>query len=79
LIRGHDVDFRCHKIYSYDGLYKVIGYDLEVGQDGHKVYTFDLERRKDQPPLGCSTGNVCPQIYTTSLDFKSMLLILVLE
>jgi len=51
LIRGHDVDTGWNKIYSYDGLYKVTGYDLEVGQDGHKVYTFDLERMKDQLPL----------------------------
>lgn len=51
LIRGHDVDAGWNKIYSYDGLYKVKNYNLEVGRDGHKVYTFDLERLKGQPPL----------------------------
>ena len=42
LIKGHDVDTGWNKIYYYDGLYKVGGFSLEVGQDGHKVDTFDL-------------------------------------
>ncbi|KAG8385028.1 hypothetical protein BUALT_Bualt04G0180300 [Buddleja alternifolia] len=52
VVRGH----KCQnsyvgKVYTYDGLYKVINYWAEKGVSGFTVYKFRLKRLEGQPPL----------------------------
>ncbi|CAH9116891.1 unnamed protein product [Cuscuta epithymum] len=51
-VRGH----RCQssyvgKVYTYDGLYKVVNYWAEKGISGFTVFKFRLKRLEGQPPL----------------------------
>ncbi|GJU74420.1 histone-lysine N-methyltransferase, H3 lysine-9 specific SUVH4 isoform X1 [Tanacetum coccineum] len=39
------------KLYTYDGLYKVDSYQLDVGKSGFAVYKFRLKRLEGQPKL----------------------------
>ncbi|GJY83325.1 histone-lysine N-methyltransferase, H3 lysine-9 specific SUVH4 isoform X1 [Tanacetum coccineum] len=55
-IRGIPGDKRFHgdtrfKLYTYDGLYKVDSYLLDVGKSGFAVYKFRLKRLEGQPKL----------------------------
>ncbi|KAK1279959.1 Histone-lysine N-methyltransferase, H3 lysine-9 specific SUVH4 [Acorus gramineus] len=61
VIRGHKSDNSyCGKVYTYDGLYKVVKYWAEKGEQGFTVYKFRLKRLEGQPPL---TSN---QVINTS-------------
>ncbi|CAA0823511.1 Histone-lysine N-methyltransferase- H3 lysine-9 specific SUVH4 [Striga hermonthica] len=66
VVRGH----KCRnsyvgKVYTYDGLYKVIQYWAEKGVSGFTVYKFRLKRLEGQPPLTtkevCFTGGRIPK------------------
>nr|GFA06591.1 histone-lysine N-methyltransferase, H3 lysine-9 specific SUVH4 [Tanacetum cinerariifolium] len=55
-IRGIPGDKRFHgdtrfKLYTYDGLYTVDSYQLDVGKSGFAVYKFRLKRLGGQPKL----------------------------
>ncbi|CAI8613494.1 unnamed protein product [Vicia faba] len=61
VIRGHNSrDSYTRKVYTYDGLYKVVNYWAEKGISGFTVYKFRLRRVDGQPTL---TTN---QVYFTS-------------
>lgn len=52
VVRGH----KCQnsyvgKVYTYDGLYKVVDYWADKGVSGFTVYKFRLKRLEGQPPL----------------------------
>ncbi|PIN24226.1 histone H3 (Lys9) methyltransferase SUV39H1/Clr4, required for transcriptional silencing [Handroanthus impetiginosus] len=52
VVRGH----KCQnsyvgKVYTYDGLYKVVNYWADKGVSGFTVYKFRLKRIEGQPPL----------------------------
>ncbi|KAL8474905.1 hypothetical protein ACS0TY_031355 [Phlomoides rotata] len=52
VVRGH----KCQnsyvgKVYTYDGLYRVVKYWAEKGVSGFTVYKFRLKRLEGQPPL----------------------------
>ncbi|KAG9138482.1 hypothetical protein Leryth_012762 [Lithospermum erythrorhizon] len=50
--RGHQCKSSyVKKVYTYDGLYKVVKYWAENGLSGFTVYKFRLERLENQPPL----------------------------
>ncbi|RZC59388.1 hypothetical protein C5167_006691 [Papaver somniferum] len=52
VIRGHKSKHSlCGKVYTYDGLYKVVNYWAEKGISGFTVYKFRLKRLEGQPPL----------------------------
>lgn len=52
VIRGHkNADSYSGKIYSYDGLYKVVDTWADTGCRGHLVYKYRLERLEGQPKL----------------------------
>ncbi|KAL2607911.1 hypothetical protein R1flu_026484 [Riccia fluitans] len=52
LIRGHrDPRGKTGRLYSYDGLYKVINLNYEVGVKGNKVFLFTMVRLPGQGPL----------------------------
>ncbi|KAF3791086.1 Histone-lysine N-methyltransferase H3 lysine-9 specific [Nymphaea thermarum] len=55
--RGHEsANSYCGKVYTYDGLYKVVEYWAEKGVSGFTVYKYRLRRLDGQPPL--TTGQV---------------------
>ncbi|KAG0517903.1 hypothetical protein BDA96_09G128900 [Sorghum bicolor] len=55
VIRGHiEKNSYSGKIYTYDGLYKVVDYCQEKGVQGHLVYKYRLKRLEGQPPLTTS-------------------------
>lgn len=52
VIRGHDsADSYCKRVYTYDGLYKVIKYWTQKGASGFTVFKFRLKRLGGQPTL----------------------------
>ncbi|KAI4325106.1 hypothetical protein MLD38_030530 [Melastoma candidum] len=52
VIRGHEsVNSYCGKVYSYDGLYKVVDYWPEKGISGFTVFKYLLRRMPGQPIL----------------------------
>ncbi|XP_020589554.1 uncharacterized protein LOC110030909 [Phalaenopsis equestris] len=52
VIRGHDsTSSYCGKVYTYDGLYKVIKYWAEKGVSGFTVFKYRLCRLEGQPTL----------------------------
>lgn len=52
VIRGHrSTNSYSGKIYTYDGLYKVVNTWADKGQRGHIVYKFRLQRLDGQPKL----------------------------
>ncbi|GAB4828527.1 Histone-lysine N-methyltransferase, H3 lysine-9 specific suvh4 [Ancistrocladus abbreviatus] len=52
VIRGHEnTSSYCGKVYTYDGLYKVIDYWAEKGVSGFTVYKYRLRRLEGQPKL----------------------------
>lgn len=52
VIRGHKCENSyVGKVYTYDGLYKVVNYWAEKGVSGFTVYKFRLRRCEGQPPL----------------------------
>ncbi|GAQ88286.1 Histone H3 (Lys9) methyltransferase SUV39H1/Clr4 [Klebsormidium nitens] len=52
VIRGHkNVESYTKKVYTYDGIYKVVAWRPEQGESKHIVYKFTLNRLPDQPPL----------------------------
>ncbi|TKY62973.1 Histone-lysine N-methyltransferase, H3 lysine-9 specific SUVH4 [Spatholobus suberectus] len=60
VIRGHESSSSYSgKVYTYDGLYKVVNYWAEKGISGFTVYKFRLRRLEGQPTL---TTN---QVYFT--------------
>ncbi|KAL2952091.1 hypothetical protein AAZX31_19G092300 [Glycine max] len=60
VIRGHESSSSyTGKVYTYDGLYKVVNYWAEKGISGFTVYKFRLRRLEGQPTL---TTN---QVYFT--------------
>ncbi|CAO2150119.1 unnamed protein product [Urochloa humidicola] len=55
VIRGHlDKSSYTNKIYTYDGLYKVVNYLPEKGEQGCLVFKYTLKRLEGQPPLTTS-------------------------
>lgn len=54
VIRGHQkvASSPSTKVYSYDGLYTVESYRMEMGNSGYKVFKFFLRRLPGQPELG---------------------------
>ncbi|KAF8765779.1 hypothetical protein HU200_008288 [Digitaria exilis] len=55
VIRGHvEKSSYSGKVYTYDGLYKVVDYWSEKGVEGHLVFKFRLKRLEGQPPLTTS-------------------------
>uniref|UniRef100_A0ACD5TAH4 Uncharacterized protein n=1 Tax=Avena sativa TaxID=4498 RepID=A0ACD5TAH4_AVESA len=55
VIRGHkDKDSYTGKVYTYDGLYKVVDCLSEKGVRGHFVFKFKLKRLEGQLPLTTS-------------------------
>ncbi|KAG0489924.1 hypothetical protein HPP92_006787 [Vanilla planifolia] len=52
VVRGHEsASSYCGKVYTYDGLYKVIKYWAEKGMSGFTVYKYRLRRLEGQPTL----------------------------
>ncbi|XP_045823256.1 histone-lysine N-methyltransferase, H3 lysine-9 specific SUVH4-like [Trifolium pratense] len=52
VIRGHgSTSSYSRKVYTYDGLYKVVNYWTEKGISGYTVYKFRLRRMDGQPTL----------------------------
>ncbi|GFQ00795.1 histone-lysine n-methyltransferase h3 lysine-9 specific suvh4 [Phtheirospermum japonicum] len=52
VVRGHKcTNSYVGKVYTYDGLYKVVNYWAEKGVSGFTVYKFRLKRLEGQPPL----------------------------
>lgn len=52
VIRGHESSSSYSgKVYTYDGLYKVVSYWAEKGISGFTVYKFQLRRLEGQPTL----------------------------
>ncbi|PWA98204.1 SRA-YDG [Artemisia annua] len=52
VIRGHESKTSyVGKVYTYDGLYKVVNYWAEKGKSGFTVYKFKLKRVPGQPEL----------------------------
>ncbi|CAL9152695.1 histone-lysine N-methyltransferase, H3 lysine-9 specific SUVH4-like [Musa acuminata AAA Group] len=52
VVRGHESqNSYCGKVYTYDGLYKVVKYWAEKGVRGFTVYKFNLKRLEGQPHL----------------------------
>ncbi|KAL3636717.1 hypothetical protein CASFOL_019016 [Castilleja foliolosa] len=52
VVRGHKCkNSYVKKVYTYDGLYKVVQYWSEEGVSGFTVYKFQLKRLEGQPPL----------------------------
>ncbi|XP_028114775.1 histone-lysine N-methyltransferase, H3 lysine-9 specific SUVH4-like [Camellia sinensis] len=52
VVRGHQsANSYVGKVYTYDGLYKVINYWAEKGVSGFTVYKFRLKRLEGQPLL----------------------------
>ncbi|MCL7028112.1 hypothetical protein MKW94_006286 [Papaver nudicaule] len=52
VIRGHkSKNSLCGKVYTYDGLYKVVNYWAEKGLSGFTVYKYRLKRLEGQSPL----------------------------
>lgn len=52
VIRGHQSKISyVGKVYTYDGLYKVVKYWAEKGVSGFTVYKFRLKRMEGQPSL----------------------------
>nr|CAB3461624.1 unnamed protein product [Digitaria exilis] len=55
VIRGHvEKSSYSGKVYTYDGLYKVVDYWSEKGVEGHLVFKYRLKRLEGQPPLTTS-------------------------
>ena len=55
VIRGHiEKNSYTGKVYTYDGLYKVVDCLSEKGVRGHLVFKFRLKRLEGQPPLTTS-------------------------
>ncbi|KAG2619590.1 hypothetical protein PVAP13_3NG122700 [Panicum virgatum] len=55
VIRGHvEKSSYSGKVYTYDGLYKVVGYWPQKGVQGHLVFKYRLKRLEGQPPLTTS-------------------------
>ncbi|PUZ66191.1 hypothetical protein GQ55_3G287300 [Panicum hallii var. hallii] len=55
VIRGHvEKSSYSGKVYTYDGLYKVVGYWPQKGMQGHLVFKYRLKRLEGQPPLTTS-------------------------
>lgn len=52
VVRGHQCKSSyVGKVYTYDGLYKVVNYWAEKGVSGYTVYKFRLKRLEGQPSL----------------------------
>lgn len=52
VVRGHECKSSyCGKIYTYDGLYKVVKYWAEKGISGFTVFKYRLKRLEGQPLL----------------------------
>ncbi|CAA0833843.1 Histone-lysine N-methyltransferase- H3 lysine-9 specific SUVH4 [Striga hermonthica] len=52
VVRGHKCsNSYVGKVYTYDGLYKVVNYWAEKGVSGFTVYKYRLKRLEGQPPL----------------------------
>ncbi|XP_030484065.2 histone-lysine N-methyltransferase, H3 lysine-9 specific SUVH4 isoform X2 [Cannabis sativa] len=52
VVRGHESrSSYCGKVYTYDGLYKVVQYWAEKGISGFTVFKFRLKRLEGQPLL----------------------------
>ncbi|CAK9183689.1 unnamed protein product [Ilex paraguariensis] len=52
VVRGHKcANSYVGKVYTYDGLYKVVNYWAEKGVSGFTVYKFRLKRLEGQPLL----------------------------
>ncbi|KAJ7555956.1 hypothetical protein O6H91_05G062600 [Diphasiastrum complanatum] len=60
VIRGHrSSNSYSGKVYTYDGLYKVINYWAEKGISGHTVYKYRLKRAKSQAVLTTDQVHFC--------------------
>ncbi|XP_024522726.1 histone-lysine N-methyltransferase, H3 lysine-9 specific SUVH4 [Selaginella moellendorffii] len=60
VFRGHDLRHSYTKrVYTYDGLYKVVDYWAERGISGFKVYKFKLRRCEGQPALTTEQVRFC--------------------
>ncbi|KAJ7536331.1 hypothetical protein O6H91_12G065100 [Diphasiastrum complanatum] len=62
------------KIYSYDGLYKVARFWLDMGLSGYGVYKFQLHRLPGQPPLGSALVQFMGKLKTTPSGREAMIL-----
>lgn len=52
VVRGHECKSSyCGKVYTYDGLYKVVKYWADKGVSGFTVYKYKLRRVEGQPVL----------------------------
>ncbi|KAJ6831971.1 histone-lysine N-methyltransferase, H3 lysine-9 specific SUVH4 [Iris pallida] len=52
VIRGHESKSSyCGKVYTYDGLYKVVKYWADKGVSGYTVFKYKLRRVEGQPVL----------------------------
>ncbi|XP_011024754.1 PREDICTED: histone-lysine N-methyltransferase, H3 lysine-9 specific SUVH4-like [Populus euphratica] len=52
VVRGHEcASSYCGKVYTYDGLYKVVQYWAEKGLSGFTVFKYRLRRLEGQPIL----------------------------
>ncbi|XP_042436527.1 histone-lysine N-methyltransferase, H3 lysine-9 specific SUVH4-like isoform X1 [Zingiber officinale] len=55
VVRGHESrNSYCGKVYTYDGLYKVVKYWAEKGVRGFTVFKYKLKRLEGQPLLTTS-------------------------
>ncbi|WOL03754.1 histone-lysine N-methyltransferase, H3 lysine-9 specific SUVH4 [Canna indica] len=74
VVRGHESrNSYCGKVYTYDGLYKVVKYWAEKGVRGYTVYKYKLRRLKGQPRLTTNLVNFARgQIPMTISDLRGL-------
>ncbi|AQK98400.1 Histone-lysine N-methyltransferase H3 lysine-9 specific SUVH4 [Zea mays] len=64
VIRGHlSKNSYTGKVYTYDGLYKVVDDWVQNGVQGHVVFKFKLKRLEGQPSLTTSEFCICWKYY----------------
>ncbi|XP_058102909.1 histone-lysine N-methyltransferase, H3 lysine-9 specific SUVH4 isoform X2 [Magnolia sinica] len=67
--RGHSSgDSYCGKVYTYDGLYKVVRYWAEKGVSGYTVFKYRLRRLEGQPDLTTNQVHFTRKQVPTSLS-----------
>ncbi|XP_018475689.2 histone-lysine N-methyltransferase, H3 lysine-9 specific SUVH4 [Raphanus sativus] len=74
VIRGHDCKSSYSKrVYTYDGLYKVVKFWAEKGVSGFTVYKYQLKRTEGQPELTTNQVNfVRGRIPTSTSEIQGL-------
>ncbi|KAJ9154094.1 hypothetical protein P3X46_027468 [Hevea brasiliensis] len=70
VIRGFKYARSFHKIYVYDGLYKIHDCWFDVGRSGFGVYKYKLLRIEGQPEMGSSILRFAQSLRTSPLSAR---------